>query len=173
MTSEGTREVQVYPGITGYMAAKGRPFGKEGCSSGPSVIPGEYCIIPGLACSLGILERCSRNVHAQVIPLVESTLILALLLQVSSADSNVPQFLCSYWGFLASAAPVCMQHMKVCPYQVQANRQTVNLLYSCFLKWKRTSALTFLTLSVKNNELVLLHIGICMPWKGAYKCVSC
>lgn len=96
MTSEGTREVQVYPGITGYMAAKGRPFGKEGCSSGPSVIPGEYCIIPGLARSLGILERCSRNVHAQVIPLVGSTLILALLLQVSSADSNVPQFLCSY-----------------------------------------------------------------------------
>lgn len=42
MTGGGTtREVQVYPGITGFdrdTAAKGR----EGCSSGPSVIPGEY-----------------------------------------------------------------------------------------------------------------------------------
>lgn len=123
MTGGGTtREVQVYPGITGFgrdTAAKGRPLGKEGCSSGASVIPGEYYIIPGLAFSLGILERCSMDVHAQGIPLVGSTLILARLLQVSSADSNVPQFLCSYCSFLfllsllASAAPVSMQHMKM------------------------------------------------------------
>lgn len=96
---ETTREVQVYPGVTGFnrdTAAKGRSFGKEGCNSGPSVIPGEYYLIPGLPFSLGILERCSIDVHAQVIPLVGSMLILALLLQVSFADSNVPQFLSSY-----------------------------------------------------------------------------
>lgn len=38
------REVKVYSEITGFdgdMVENGRPFGKEGCRCGPSVIAGE------------------------------------------------------------------------------------------------------------------------------------
>lgn len=99
-----TRQVQVYPGITGFnrdMAAKGKPFGKQGCNSGPSLIPGECYIIPGLAFSLGVLERC------RMIPL-EGPCWFWHFCWFKCA--SVSLFLLS---LLASAAPVSMQHMKM------------------------------------------------------------
>ena len=67
------REVQVSPEITGCdrdMGENGRPFGKEGCRCAPSVIPGEYCTIPGLAFNLGTLLRCSMGACTRGMPLV-------------------------------------------------------------------------------------------------------
>lgn len=72
------------------------------------------------------------------------------------------------FGFSCSIIYVALQSACLC--QVPANRQTVNLLYSCFLKWKRTSVSTFLPFPVKNNKLVQLHLGVCMPCKGETMC---
>lgn len=103
-----TREVQMYPGITGFnrdMAAKGKPFGKQGCSSGPSLIPGECYIIPGLAFSLGVLERC------RMIPLEGSMLILALLLIQMCLSFSVPTEL---FGFNCSSIHAAHENVCLC-----------------------------------------------------------
>lgn len=146
-----------------------------------SVIPGEYCAIPGLAFSLGISERCSVDAHAQGIPFVWCTLILGTLccryplswLKCASVSLFPMALLRSHiptksFGFSCSIIHAALQNICLC--QVPANRQTVNLLYSCILKWKRTSASIFLPFPVKNNELLQLHL-VCSV-KGR-QCVNC
>lgn len=163
------------------MVENGRPFGKEECRCDPSVIPGEYCAIPGLAFSLGISERCSVDAHAQGIPFVWCTLILGTLccryplswLKCASVSLFPMALLRSHiptksFGFSCSIIHAALQNICLC--QVPANRQTVNLLYSCILKWKRTSASIFLPFPVKNNELLQLHL-VCSV-KGR-QCVNC
>lgn len=120
------REVKMCSQITGSdrdMVENGRPFGKEECRCDPSVIPGEYCAIPGLAFSLGISERCSVDAHAQGIPFVWCTLILGTLCcryplsWLKCASVSLFQWLCFIPTFplslLASAAPLSMQHFKI------------------------------------------------------------